>query len=533
MTKFLSCPSCLSCFFLLLLTSCSFAPHYDRPQTMMPDDWRTPLDAKNAVDVEWWKEFKDPVLDEMIEYALAQNQDLKVAIARVDQFRAQLGIAESQYYPQINAGALAGRQKIPATITALPPGVQSIFNSFGLLMNASYLVDLWGEVRNAVAAADHEWLASIEGRRTVVLGLLSSVASGYFELRQFDQQLIISQKTVQDWEKALYLAKIRFELGLTSMLEVEQAISEVEYAQSEVENFQIAIAETENMLCNLIGIPSATLPRGTPINDMPMIPSVPEYLPSEIVNQRPDIRAAEHKLIAANARIGVARAKFFPQFTLGGAIGTESIYLNQLFKYPSNFWGYNGELMEQLFTGFKNTSNLRLTQAIQREAVHTYISTILSAFQEVNDALTSHKLYLEQVETQRLRVEALSSYLHLSDLRYKEGQIDYLTFLDAERHLFQGQLDYEMAKGNSFISLVQIYQSLGGAWVTEADEEALRTPTPSDDASVGAPLRTSSDDPPLPTMRRWGPRNASVGAPLRTPSDDASVGAPLAAPDCP
>jgi multidrug efflux system outer membrane protein len=464
----------------LLLASCTMHPDYERPEMEMTENWRTPLNADNAIDIGWWSQFNDPILDRLIDDALAQNQDVKTAIARVDQFQAQLGIAKSKYYPQISGGPTAQREKIPSSVTALPPGVQPIFNVFGLFANASYLVDLWGEVRSGVEASYHDWLASIEARRTVILGVVSSVASSYFQLRQVDQQLLISNQTLKSREDELYLAKIRFELGLTSQIEVEQAISEVEDARVEVENFQIAIAETENLLSVLIGKVSMAIPRGLPLDAISMIPKVPVYLPSEILNQRPDIIAAENKLIAANARIGVAKAKFFPKLTLSGAYGAQSLELNQLFTYPSSFWEYGGTLMEELFTGWRITNDVRYTEAVQREALHQYLGTILTAFQEVNNALVSHKIYLAQVETQKTRVEALSRYLYLSNLRYKEGQIDYLTFLDAERQLFRAQLDYEVSKSNSFQSLVQIYQSLGGAWVLAADDTVLDANNTSD-----------------------------------------------------
>ena len=456
-----------------LMASCTLHPDYERPAVETPEDWRTPLSAENAIDISWWKQFGDPILDNLIEQSLLQNQDLKIAIARVDQFQAQLGIARSKYYPQISGGALGERQKIPSSVTALPPGVQPIYNIFGLLGNASYLVDLWGEVRSAVEDAYHQWLASIEARRTVVISVVTSVASTYFQLRQFDQQLLISKQTLQSRNDELYLAQVRFNLGLTSQIEVEQAISEVEDARVEVENFEIEIAETENLLSVFIGKASLSIPRGLALDQTPMIQSVPEYLPSELLNQRPDLRAAENKLIAANARIGVAKAKFFPQLSLSGALGAESIFLNNLFTYPSSLWEYGATLMQEIFTGWRITNDVRYTEAVQREALHQYVGAVLTAFKEVNNALTSHKIYLTQVETQRVRVESLERYLHLSDLRYKEGQIDYLTFLDAERQLFRAQLDYETTKSNSFQSLVQIYQSLGGPWSLAADETLM------------------------------------------------------------
>ncbi len=462
-------------FLLLFLASCTFYPKYERPGLEDPSAWRETLETQNAVDVGWWKQFDDNILDGLIDTALANNQDLQTAIARVDQFQGQLLIAKSMLYPQVSGGGLAQRQKISTSVTALPPGVQQVFNLFGLLFNASYLIDLWGEVRSGVEAAYHSWLSAIEARRVVVLGLVSSVSSTYIQLRQLDQQLIIAKETLKSRGDSLYLAKIRFELGLTSDLEVEQAISEVEEAQVQVESFEILVAQTENLLSFLIGSPSREIPRGLTLDQTTMPPSVPVVLPSELLNQRPDIRAAEERLIAANANIGVAKAQFFPKINLGGAAGAESIAMNQLFTKASKIWEFGSTIMQQVFTGFELTGNLDVAKAEKKEALHAYLSTVLKGFQEVNNALIAHKVYLEQVETERVRVEALKKYLHLSDLRYKEGQIDYLTFLDAERQLFRGLLDFETAKANSFLSYIQIYQSLGGGWVIEADKQATES----------------------------------------------------------
>jgi multidrug efflux system outer membrane protein len=461
-------------FLFLLCSSCTLYPRYERPCFASSEDWRDPLPSQDETDIQWWTQFNDPVLNQLIEQALVSNQNLQVAMARVDQFKARLGIANSQLYPQIEAGALAQRQKISTSTIAPPPGVPPIFNTFGGLLQASYFVDLWGQIRSASDAAYHEWLSSIDTRRTVVLALVTSVGSTYIQLRQFDQQLIISLETLKTREESLFLANVRFDLGLTSKLEVEQAISEVQIAELQVERLQISIAEAENSLSVLLGEPSKTIARGLELNELPTVFAIPSYVPSEIVCQRPDVLAAEERLIAANANIGVARALFFPQISLFGAVGTQSDKIYNLFKGPSNIFDYGSTIIQEIFTGGRLTSNLNLSWAIQKEMLHAYLSVILTAFQEVNNALTSHKIYLEMVETQRLRVEATTQYLHLSDLRYKEGEIDYLTYLDAERQNFQAQLDYEETKANSFTSLIQIYASLGGPWVIEADAEAMQ-----------------------------------------------------------
>ncbi len=458
--------------FLLFLAGCTLYPRYERP-AIDTASWREPLPTGNAQDTAWWKEFGDEALTRLIDQALAYNQDLKTAIARVDEYQAKLTIARSQLYPQASAGVLASRQKISTSVTALPPGIHQVFNLFGAIFNASYLVDIWGEARSGAEAAYHAWLSSVEARRTAVLGLVSAVATSYFQLRQYDAQLAISNETYASRKESLYLAQIRFELGLTSEMEVEQAMSELQSAESEIESYKIQVALAENLLSFLIGSAPHEIPRGKPLNEIPTPTSIPAILPSGLLAQRPDIRAAEEKLISANANIGVARAQFFPKINLSAALGAESTQMNNLFTNASKIWQFGSNIVEQVFTGFSLTGSLDQAIAQKEELLHSYQSTVLNALKEANDAMMSHKLYLDQVETERKRTLALKEYLLLSDLRYKEGETDYLTYLDAERELFSGLLSYAAAQGNSLLSLVQIYQSLGGDWVIAADGQAI------------------------------------------------------------
>ncbi len=462
---------------LLLFAGCTLAPKYERPSLCeMPSVWMTALSTENSQEIDWWKQFGDPILDSLIDRALSQNQDLKAAIARVDEFEAQLTIARSKLYPQLSGDAFASKQKISTSVSALPSGVKQIFNLFGAILNASYLVDLWGEVRSGAEAAYHAWLSSVEARKMAVLALVSSTASAYFQLRQFDSQLAIANETLRTRNESLYLAQVRFGLGLNSELEVQQAIVEIETAKVEIETLAIEQALAQNLLCFLIGAPSQLLERGLALDEAYIPPSIPGTLPCDLLLQRPDVRAAEEKLIAANANIGAARAKFLPQINLASSLGTESTQVNTLFQNASKIWEFGADAVQQIFTGFALTGQLELSLAQKEELLHAYLSTLLAAIQEANNALVSHNFYLQEVQTQKDRVAAQQQYLHLSDLRYKEGQIDYLTFLDAERQLFRGLLDLETAKGNSFLSYIQIYQAFGGSWVASADNQATACP---------------------------------------------------------
>ncbi len=460
----------------LFLSSCTMHPKYTRPDTPMASSWRIPTDAAQEYsNVNWWKQFGDPVLDELINEALAHNQNLIAAMYNVDAFAAQLGIARSYLYPQLSGAASGGREKTSTTQQPIFIGTNPYIDSYTLLLNASYQVDLWGQYRSGVEVARANLLSQVETRRTVVLSLVGSVASSYVLLRQYDKQLEIARATLQDYNDALVIAKTRFELGLTSDMEVQQATSEVEYAQVQADNVQISIALTEDLLSILIGKPPSSIPRGKILDEIVMPPEVPAALPSEVLNQRPDILAAEQNLIAANAQIGVAKAAFFPQISLTGAYGAESSQLHNLLTGPSNVWSYGLNLMQEIFTGGYLTSNLKLTKAEKSALIYTYESTVLNAFKEVNDALISHKISQDIVTVQKERVGTLSVYLTLSNARYQEGLTDYLDFLDAERQLFDAELDYASAQGNVFLTLIDIYTSLGGGWVVEADKYSEST----------------------------------------------------------
>lgn len=458
---------------LLFLFSCTLHDRYCRPDFDATEEWRLQPEATpTCCNDRWWEKFQDPVLDDLIDQALAYNQDLKVAIATVDEFAAQLGISRSQLYPQISATADGGRQKVSLDATPLFPGQPRISDFYDLLFNVSYEIDVWGQIRSANEAALANLISQIDTQKTVVLSLVTSVAATYIQMRQFDQELIIARETFISRQESFKLAKLRFEEGLTSEMPVKQSESEMDFTEAQMKRIELAVAQQENLLCVLIGAPSMDVPRGLTICELCMPLTIPEGLPSDLVNQRPDLLAAEQNLIAANAQIGVARAAFFPQFTLTGQYGYQSIHLKDLLTSPANTWQYGLNILQEIFTGGELTYNLKLTKAQKEAALHQYQSAILTAFQEVNDALIANKISKELVDILQDRVQALAEYYRLAVLRYDNGQVDYLNVLDAERQLFLAELDLVEAQGDSFVSFINLYKSLGGGWVDEANQTA-------------------------------------------------------------
>lgn len=458
---------------LIFLGACTLQPKYCRPDAEIPCQWRIEPDEISCDSNScWWQQFQDPVLNELVMEALNYNQDIKTAIYRVEQFMAQLGISRSQLYPQISATFDAVKQRRTTTEIFVPvgPGQPLKQNLYTLVLNGSYYLDIWGLIRSSNDVALSELLSQIEVRRTVVLTVVSAVATSYINLRQFDLQLDIAKQTLDTRYESLRLIEAQYRLGQVSDLDVEQARSQIASAQTVVEQLEISIGLEEDLLSILVGRPPAQIQRGDLLSDIVMPPKVPMFLPSDLLNQRPEILAAEQNLIAANAQIGVARAQFFPQISLTGAYGGQSSFLHELLKNPSTIWQYGVSILQEIFTGGKLTYQLRLAEAQKETLIHEYQQAILNGFKEVNDALIAHTITLKLVEDQRRGVEALEELVRLSTSLYEWGQTDYLTLLDAERQLFSAQLDYTQTLGQSFTSLISIYQALGGGWAVDADD---------------------------------------------------------------
>lgn len=488
------------CLFLFstILFSCTFYPKYERPCLEIPEQWRVQSDeASTIANIRWWEQLQDPVLNDLIKEALYENNDLWIATARIKEFRARLGIVNSQFYPQIAAQGNVSRQRVSQTIpgmggfggegtssgggdenflAGLLPGFGQISpysNNYLALLAASYEVDLWGRIRSASSAAYADLLVSIEARRTVILSVVASVSGAYIQLRQYDLQMMISLQTAKSRKYSLELATVRYEEGLTSELEVKQAASEYDQALLQVIKYKTLIPQQENLLSVLIGHPPQAIQRGRSVEQWVLPPQVPAGIPADILEQRPDIQEAEEQLIAANYRIGEARALFFPDITLTGNYGNESAFLHQLFTGPSLSWQWMANLLQPVFTGWRITSTVDLTKAQKEEALYNYQQTILTALREVDDALIAHQNAKEAVIVERNNVKDLVDYLALSTLQYENGLVDYLYILDAQRRLFEAQLQQAEVEATVFLTLVNIYKALGGGWVVDAENIML------------------------------------------------------------
>src|SRR5438034_800966 len=456
------------------LSACMVGPDYRRPEVDVPVAWRLgETEAGNLSNIAWWDQFEDPALSDLVRTALANNKDLKIATSNIDQAAAQYGIVHSAEFPQLSAGASAERQRLSRT-TAIGGGTgRGQFNDFGVNLSASFELDVWGRLRRASESARANLLASEQGRGTVVLTVVTTVASGYIQLRALDRQLEIAQYTSQSLGEAARLQRVRFEEGAVPQSDYLQAESQYRDAVARVPELEREIAQEENFLSVLLGHNPGPIPRGRDIDAL-LFPAVPEGLPASLLERRPDIRQAEQNLIAANANIGVARAAYFPDISLTALLGLESAQLSDLFKGPSRVWSFGAGVLQPIFNAGRIRGQVAQAEALQRQALYTYEKSIISAFQDVENALIDRTKFGQVREEQAKNVEALRRFRDLADLRYREGATIYLEVANAEQSLFNAQLAYVATQAQLFQSYANLYKAIGGGWVAEAERLTSR-----------------------------------------------------------
>lgn len=448
------------------LSACMVGPDYRRPEVEVPVAWRLgATEAGEISNIAWWDQFQDPVLSSLVRTALANNKDLEIATANVDQAFAQYGIVRSAQFPQVNASASAARERSSANIRL---GGQT-FTDYGVNLSASFELDIWGRLRRATESARASLLASQQGKGTVVLTVVTTVASGYILLRALDRQLEIAQRTSQSLGEAARLQRVRFEEGAVPASDYQQAESQYREAVARVPELEREIAQQENFISVLLGHNPGLIPRGRDIDAL-LFPAVPDGLPASLLQRRPDIRQAEQNLIAANANIGVAKAAYFPDISLTALLGLESAQLSDLFKGPSRAWSFGAGVLQPIFNAGRLRSQVAQAEAVQRQALHTYEKSIISAFQDVENALIDRTKFGQVREEQAKNVEALRSFRDLADLRYREGATIYLEVASAEQSLFIAQLAYVATQAQLFQSYANLYKAMGGGWVDQAEE---------------------------------------------------------------
>jgi len=466
---------------VLVIAGCAVGPNYKRPVVDAPKEYRTAGPVTNALagtnsfaDLGWWEVFADPQLRTYVEEALTNNWDIKVAAARVLQAAASAKVVRSQFFPTVAVGGdLVTTRTSEVGPLPLPAGVnpQENYGTVFASMSA-YEVDLWGRIRRANEAARARLLATEAAQQTVRQTLVSDVAATYLALLELDYELEVSRQSYSVRTNSLVLTTAREEGGVASLQDVVQARVLVATSDAVIVDVLRRQEQKENELCILLGRNPGSLNRGLPLVDQPMRTDVPAGLPSALLERRPDIRASEQQLVAANANVGEAKAAFFPQLTLTGTFGYQSVSLSDLFTGPARVWQFGPTLTLPIFTGGRLKGQYEFAKARFEEAAAQYQQTVQSAFRDVSDALIQYRRTREFTVRQQQSTQARREAADLANIRYDGGVTSYLEVLYSEQELFTSELQLAEALGNELLSVVQLYRALGGGWETPAVHQA-------------------------------------------------------------
>lgn len=453
------------------LAGCALGPRYQRPEVETPLAHRGADPAAGAAslaDLEWQALFDDPALTAIVTAALERNFDLRIAAERVLQARAAYRIARSDRLPAVgvSAGAAttgASREGAAGVPEGADRDASYVEAGFGL----SWELDVWGRVRSLNDAARARYLATEEARRAVVTTLIGDVMETYLSLRALDLELEIARRTERAASESLRLTRVRQERGIATALDVRQAEQLLFTARGQIASAERAIAQTENALSLLLGRHPGGIARGRALEALDVPPEVPAGLPSTLLERRPDIRQAEQELIAANAQIGAAKAEYFPRISLTGLLGVQSRSLSDLLTGGAGQWTAGLGAAAPVFNAGRTGATVRYAEAVERELVVNYQRAIYTALREVADALAGYRKTAEERAEQAQLVAALDASVRLSRQRYQGGIDSYLQVLDAERGLFQGELQLARLRRQELASIVQLYRALGGGWTPE------------------------------------------------------------------
>ncbi|OPY14003.1 MAG: Outer membrane protein OprM precursor [Syntrophus sp. PtaB.Bin001] len=459
----------------ILLVGCMIGPNYSRPIVKTPDNYR--YETKDAVDTAntaWWEQFHDPNLNKLINEALANNKNVKIAAANIEQAAGVLIQTRSPLFPQLSYSGSATRERSSESGGSLIwTYLDNPRNSFSVFAGATWEIDLWGRIRRATEAARANLLASEEARRGTILSLVSMVATNYLQLCGLDEQLAIARQNLTSYGESVRLFELQFKYGQVSKMTVEQALTRYETAAATIPQIESQIVQIENSLSILLGRNPGPISRGRLLNDLDL-PSVPAGLPSQLLERRPDVLQAEQNLIAANAEIGAARALYFPTISLTGSYGNSSSELSDLFKGPARTWSYGGSITGPIFRGGAVYGQVKQAEAAHEAALLAYQSSIQNAFADVENSLATRTKIGEQLEAQKRLVDAAREYTRLAQLQYDGGYVPYSTVLQAQEQLFPAELNYASYRTSLLISLVNIYKAMGGGWVALAEELTAR-----------------------------------------------------------
>jgi multidrug efflux system outer membrane protein len=477
----------LACAAVAVLSGCTtLGPDYQRPDTPLPQAWRSETsDAKDVVNTAWWQAFGDPVLDGLIAGAIDANKDLMLATLRVEQFDARLQISRADGRPQAGYNASAERRRYSEERPAvLPRGVNPIQNAFELGANLSWELDLWGRVRRANEAARADLMATEDARHAVMLTVVTSVATSYIQLLALDHELELARDTRKNRDAALSLVQKKYEGGAATRLDVAKAKAAMYDVSVAIPDLERQVAELENAISLLLGRNPGPVERGKLL--ALALPPVPQGIPSDVLARRPDVLEAEQNLVSANARIGVARAQYFPTISLTGLLGLGSNELGNLLQHSATTGSIGAGLLGTIFSGGRIKGDIRETEAIQKQMLVKYQQAVQTALSEVEDALVFRAKAAEIATAGEQQLDALRDALQLSSARYEGGQSSYLDVLDAQQDLYQAQDQQVGRQRDTYLALVAIYKAMGGGWMVAQDQ--IRAAKATDTATAQVPV---------------------------------------------
>jgi multidrug efflux system outer membrane protein len=450
-----------------LLGGCAIGPNYKRPSVAEPPTFRGQATAEAAsfADAPWWEVFQDPILKTLIQEALRNNYDVRIAAARVQEARANLSVARSDLYPSLDYSAGVSRGKITAGVAGGPGGpAPNASNFYYGALAASWELDIWGRIRRSNEAARATLFATEDARRGVWLTLVSDVAQAYFELLALDVRLEIARNSTDAYQRTYNVFQDRFQFGTASKLETSRAEGALGGAQATIPQLESDIVAKENQIGILLGNTPAPIPRGTPMYAQAVVPTVPAGLPSTLLERRPDLRQAEQQLVSANARIGVAKAEFFPKLSLTALLGTASPEVSALTGGSATIWAVAGMLSGPLFNAGRTLGNYRASVAQWEQAKLQYEQAVLTALREVADALTALDKLAEAETGQDRAVKALEEAVGHATDRYRYGLASYFEVLEAQQQLYPAQNTLAQIRRDRLLTHVRLYKALGGGW---------------------------------------------------------------------
>ncbi|MDI9239849.1 efflux transporter outer membrane subunit [Lysobacter sp. LF1] len=463
----------------VLLSGCLLGPDYVRPDVDTPERWRVEYPvAVEVANTAWWKQFDDPVLDGLIDDALRENLDVRIAAARVEQFMGVLNATRSQLFPQVGYDLNASRTRASREgQPPIPAGADPYFTLYQGAVGAAWQLDLFGRVRRLNEAAQARVYASEQARRGTVLSLVTTVAASYITLRGLDRQLEVAEATSHNFAETARIFDLRFKAGIVSSTEVSQIQSQYQQTRATIPLIEQQIAALENLLSITLGRNPGPIPRGKSIDEL-IAPAVPEGLPSELLERRPDIIQAEQNLVAANANIGATRALYFPSLSLTGLLGSVSTAAGNFLTGPASTWQAAAAVSGPIFTFGGIKGQVRSAEAQADEAVFVYQRTILNAFRETNDALTGVVRKAEELTAQEARVRNLRESARLSRLKFDYGVVGYVEVLVADNELFAAEIALARVRAERYTEIVNVYRAVGGGWVDTAAETAATASVP-------------------------------------------------------